>query len=142
MLSHVATPSPSAQNLSPLIRSRNLIAIVTDLFASDVPLEKINLPLGELLQNLENHLMQNLGDDFYEESVFENPWLTRASEALRHQQMEVQSSLDQLRRSSQLGDQLKVPTKYFRENFEHFIEIFHDHEIAIQMFMQCGNDTH
>ena len=134
----IAPPSPS-QNLSPLLRSRNLIAVVRNLFSSGVPLGEINAPLDALLQNLENHLMHHRGNDFYEESVFANPWLTRASEALRQQQMEVETSLHQLKTSLQRGSQSHVPASDLRENFEHFIEIFYEHEVATQMFVQCGS---
>ena len=141
MLAHAAPRLAAPQGMSPLIRSRHLIAIIRNLFSSGVSLETVNLSLGELLQNLENHLLHHLGDDFYEESVFSNPWLTRASEALRQQQIEVETALEQLRRSSQQLNQSKVPPKKFQEDFEHCMGLFHDHEVAIQMFVQCGNNT-
>jgi len=141
MLAHAAPRLTAPQGMSPLIRSRHLIAIIRNLFSSGAPLETVNLSLGELLQNLENHLLHSLGDDFYEESVFSNPWLTRASEALRQQQIEVETALEQLRRSSQQSDQSKVPPNEFQKDFEHCMGLFHDHEVAIQMFVQCGNNT-
>ena len=141
MLAHAAPRLATPQGMSPLIRSRHLIAIIRNLFSSGVSLETVNLSLGELLQNLENHLLHHLGDDFYEESVFSNPWLTRASEALRQQQIEVETAIEQLRYSSQQSDQSKVPPNEFQKAFEHCMGLFHDHEVEIQMFVQYGNHT-
>jgi hypothetical protein len=136
VLENVATPLPVAPTSKPLFRSRVLIEIVTNLFASDAPLKTINLPLEELLRQFENHLLYDLGHTFYEEAVFENPWLTRATEALRQQQAEVETSLYRLRRSSQLGNQTKPSTTNFRKQFEYFIDIFSEHDASIQTFMQ------
>ena len=137
MSENVAIPLPAAPTSKPLFRSRVLIDIVTNLLASDAPLKNINQPLEELLYQFENHLLYDLGHTFYEEAVFENPWLTRATEALRQQQAEVETSLYRLRRSSQLGNQTKPSTTDFRKQFEYFIDISSEHEASIQAFMQC-----
>lgn len=137
MSENVATPLPVAPTSKPLFRSRVLIEIITNLLASDAPLKTIILPLEELLHQFENHFLYDLGHTFYEEAVFENPWLTRATEALRQQQAEVETSLYRLRRSSQLGTQTKPSTTDFRKQFEYFIDISSEHEASIQTFMQC-----
>ena len=137
-----AVPLPVAPNAKPLFRSRILVEIVTDLLASDAILEQINSPLEELLHQFENHLLYDLGQTFYEEAVFENPWLTRSTEALRQQQTEVENRLYRLRRSSQLGNPSEPPSMNFRKQFERFIDSFSKHEASIQTFMQSTHSAY
>ena len=131
-----AVPLPVAPKSNPLFRSRILVENVTDLLTSDAALEDINSPLEELLHQFENHLLYDLGQAFYEETVFENPWLTGTTEALRQQQTEVESRLYRLRRSSHLGNPSEPSSMSFRKQFENFIESFSKHEASIQTFMQ------
>ena len=131
-----SAPLPVAPRSTPLFRSRVLVEIVTQLLSTNVALREIYTPLDELLQQFENHLLYDLGHTFYEEAVFENPWLTRATEALRQQQAAVERAVLQLRRSSQLGDQTEPATESFRKQFEDLIIRFCEHEASIQSFMQ------
>lgn len=142
MLTDLDARSPFACNSKTLFRSRYSIEIISQLLSSGASLGKINLPLEEFMQHLENHLVHDLGDDFYEELVFTNPWLTRASESLRQLQTEVQTSLYQLRRAANMGDQSQPPTNDFRKHFDHFIAIFLEHEAGIQMYRQCGSSAY
>ena len=131
-----SAPLPVAPRSTPLFRSRVLVEIVTQLLSTNVALREIYTPLDELLQQFENHLLYDLGHTFYEEAVFENPWLTRATEALRQQQAAVERAVLQLRRSSQLGDQTEPATEGFRKQFEDLVIRFCEHEASIQSFMQ------
>ena len=137
-----AVPLPVASRSTPLFRSRVLVEIVTHLLSAKADLEEIQAPLDELLRQFENHLLYDLGHTFYEEAVFENPWLTRASEALRQQQAEVEHALGRLRKSSQLGKQTEPATASFRQQFEDFIDRFSGHEASIQTFMQSVHPGH
>ena len=131
-----AAPLPVAPRSTPLFRSRVLVEIVTQLLSANAALREIHTPLDELLQQFENHLLYDLGHTFYEEAVFENPWLTRATEALRQQQAAVESAVHRLRISSQLGDQTEPAAESFRQQFEDLIVRFSEHEASIQTFMQ------
>lgn len=127
---------------TPRPRPRILIERVSGLLDSGAPLEKISPPLLELLQHVESHLVYDLDDNFYEEAVFENPWLTRATKALCQQQTELETSLFRLRRSLQLGNQSQPPKADLRHRFEHFIDIFFEHEAGIQTFVQCKSGAY
>ena len=131
-----SAPLPVAPRSTPLFRSRVLVEIVTQLLSTNAALSEVHTPLDELLQQFENHLLYDLGHTFYEEAVFENPWLTRATEALRQQQADVERAVHQLRRSSQIGDQTEPATESFRQQFEDLIIRFSEHEASIQTFMQ------
>ena len=131
-----SAPLPVAPRSTPLFRSRVLVEIVTQLLSTNAALREVHTPLEELLQQFENHLLYDLGHTFYEEAVFENPWLTRATEALRQQQADVERAVHQLRRSSQIGDQTEPATEIFRQQFEDLIIRFSEHEASIQTFMQ------
>ena len=134
-----AVPLPVPARSKPLFRSRVLVEIVIHLLSAKAALEEIHAPLDELLRQFESHLIYDLGHTFYEEAVFENPWLTRASEALRKQQTEVERALGRLRQSSQLGKKTEPATISFRQQFEDFIDLFSEHEASIQTFMQSVN---
>ncbi len=136
MSENASIPLPVAASSKPLFRSHILLQIITDLLTSHAPFKEINVPLEELLYQFENHLLYDLGNTFYEETVFENPWLTRATETLKQQQIEVEHALYQLRRSSQIGNQSETPTSDFRKQFKEFMGTFSEHEANIQTFMQ------
>ncbi|MBC19445.1 MAG: hypothetical protein CMJ74_04180 [Planctomycetaceae bacterium] len=137
-----AVPLPVVPRSTPLFRTRVLVEIVGHLLSAKATLKEIHVPLDELLQQFESHLLYDLGHTFYEEAVFENPWLTRATEALRQQQAEVENALHRLRQSAQLEKQTEPVSANFRQQFEEFIDRFSDHEASIEAFMQSVHPGH
>ena len=101
--------------------------------------DEVGKHLKQLYQILQGHFLRTFDDSFFEEIVFEAPWLTPHAECLRQQQGTLKGMIDNLEWLSVINNY----SRYWRERvgvqFEIFADLFFEHDAAVQDILHAAN---
>lgn len=100
---------------------------------------EINGQINQLQAMLQSHFSRAFHDTFYEETVFEAPWLTPQTECLRQQQKSLNEILDDLNRDSSIRADSKYWRQRVRVQFKIFADLFFEHDAGVQSLMHTKN---
>ena len=100
---------------------------------------EISEQINQLQTMLQSHFSRAFHDIFYEETVFEAPWLTPQTECLRQQQKSLNEILDDLNRDSSIRADSKYWRPRVRVQFKVFADLFFEHDAGVQSLMHTKN---
>ncbi len=101
--------------------------------------EEVSEHLKRLHQLLQSQFLRTFDDSFFEEIIFEAPWLTPHAECLRQQQGTLKGMIDNLEWLSIINKS----SVYWRDRvgtqFEVFADLFFEHDAAVQDILHAIN---
>lgn len=142
MLANPIDNTLTDQSTRLLLSPRPLIERISELLSEGTLIEEIQADIVQLLKICEGHFVRDLGKSFYEETVFETPWLTPISECLRQQQTELNKMIGKLNQLLSLGSESAESRQIFCEQFECFADLFFEHDMGVQNLMHTKDSQH
>ncbi|MDP7267595.1 MAG: hypothetical protein QF408_05425 [Pirellulales bacterium] len=101
--------------------------------------DEISKHLKQLHQILQSHFLRTFDDSFFEEIVFEAPWLTPHAECLRQQQRTLKGMIDNPQWLSVINKSSVSWREQVGSQFEIFADLFFEHDAAVQDILHALN---
>ncbi len=101
--------------------------------------DEISKHLQQLHQILQSHFLRTFDDSFFEEIIFEAPWLTPHAECLRQQQGTLKGMIDNPQWLSVINKSSVSWREQVGSQFEIFADLFFEHDAAVQDILHALN---
>ena len=101
--------------------------------------DEISKHLKQLHQILQSHFLHTFDDSFFEEIVFEAPWLTPHAKCLRQQQRTLKGMIDNSQWLSVINKSSVSWREQVGSQFEIFADLFFEHDAAVQDILHALN---